>query len=77
VGLTVIAGYSDSRPALTPRMRQVLRSAAAGRTIGQTALELGLAEATVANIRAALCARLHASNITAAVDAAHRGGQLH
>ena len=58
-------------------MRDVLASAAAGRTVTQTALELGVGEATVYTIRAALCARLEAPNVTAAVLVAVRRGELH
>ena len=72
----MIAGYSDSARALTPRMRDVLQAAAAGRTITETARELGIAEQTVSTIRAALCARLDVPNIYAAVLAAVRRGEL-
>ena len=58
-------------------MRDVLDSAAAGRTAQQTAVELGLSESTVWSIRAALCARLGVTNVTAAAVAAMRRGELH
>jgi len=57
-------------------MRDVLRLAAAGRTVTQTALELGVAEATVSNVRAALFARLGAHNVTGAIAAARQRGDL-
>ena len=58
-------------------MRDVLASAASGHTAIQTALELGISEGTVWNVRAALCARLDAPNVTAAVLVAVRRGELH
>ena len=57
-------------------MRSVLELAAAGRTVAETAAELHLAESTVWSIRAALCARLGTPNVTAAVLAAVRRGEL-
>lgn len=69
-------GYSSSGP-LTPRMRDVLGSAAAGLTAGETALELVVSESTVKAIRSAACARLHAPNVVAAVAIAMRRGELH
>ena len=54
----------------------MLASAGAGRTVAETALELGVAEGTVWTIRAAACARLGVSNVTAAVLAADRRGEL-
>lgn len=57
-------------------MRQVLASAGAGRTVGETALELGVAASTVWTIRTAACARLGAPNVTAAVLLAARRGEL-
>ena len=69
-------GYADDARPLTPRMRDVLSSAAAGRTAQQTALELGVSIRTVDSVRAALCARLSAPNITAAVMVAVRRGEL-
>ena len=69
------AGYSDAARPLTPRMRDVLASGAAGRTVKQTALELGLAETTVWSVRAALCART-GHNFTATVYLYGRG-ELH
>lgn len=69
-------GYSDEVAALTPRMLDVLRSAARGRTAGQTARELYVSEYTVRDIRAAALARLGVSNITAAVAITIRAGRL-
>lgn len=72
-----VAGYSpDELRPLTPRMREVLASADAGRTAAQTALELGVAERTVYTIRAAAYARLGAHNAITAVRAARRRGEL-
>jgi len=68
--------YSDDVVTLTPRMRQVLAAAGAGRTVAETALELHIAEATVRTIRAAACTRLAVANVTAAVLAADRRGEL-
>lgn len=70
------AGYSDTARAVTPRMRAVLVSAAAGATVTETAADLGVAPATVRTIRAAACARLEAPNIVAAVALAYRAGIL-
>lgn len=72
-----VYGYSAevARP-LTPRMLDVLRAAARGLSAKQTAAELGISEHTVHAVRAALCARLGAVNVTAAVDRAHRLGAL-
>lgn len=61
---------------LTPRMLDVLRAAAAGKTAKGTALELGVTEATVKTIRAALCERLGASNMASAIGEAARRGKL-
>ena len=69
-------GYADSPRPLTPRMRDVVRCGAAGHTITQTALELGIAEQTVMSIRAALCVRLEAPNFTAAVACSVRRGDV-
>ena len=62
---------------LTPRMRDVLSSAANGRTAQQTAVELGLSESTVWSVRASLCARLQVPNVHAAIAAGFRRGDLH
>ena len=59
-----VAGYSTQRAELTPRMPKT------------TAYELQLSESTIAKVRAALCARLEAPNITAAVYIAARRGEL-
>lgn len=67
--------YSDA-PELTPRMRDVLAAAAAGRTVAETARELHVSAGTVKTIRAAACARLQAGNVTAAVYAAVTRGAL-
>jgi DNA-binding NarL/FixJ family response regulator len=72
----MIAGYSETRVALTPRMRDVLQAAALGQTAIQTADDLGLSESTVKTIRAALCARLRVHGLPAAVAAAYRLGLL-
>lgn len=72
----MIAGYSDDERPLTPRMRDVLAAAAAGRGVKATALELGIAEPTVRSIRAAACSRLHAPNTTAAAVIALRNGLI-
>jgi DNA-binding NarL/FixJ family response regulator len=71
-----LRGYSDDRHELTPRMRQILLSAARGASARQTAAELGVAEQTVKSVRAAACARLDAPNMVAAVAAALRRGDL-
>jgi DNA-binding NarL/FixJ family response regulator len=61
---------------LTPRMVDVLRAAARGRGVKESALELRIAEGTVRTIRAGILARLGVPNITAAVDEARRRGEL-
>jgi DNA-binding NarL/FixJ family response regulator len=62
---------------LSPRMVDVLRAAARGSGIDQTARELGIAAGTVRTIRQAAFARLGVGNITAAVtEARRRGAQL-
>lgn len=71
--MTAAGGYSRTAHELTPRMRQVLICAAAGRTITATALELGIAEGTVRVIRAAIVARTSSPNLTAAVYRYGRG----
>ena len=70
------AGYSDTVTPLTPRMVEVLASAARGRTIAETALELGVAPATITNIRAAAFARLGAHNVTGALAIARARAEL-
>lgn len=67
---------SDELRPLTPRMRQVLASAGAGRRRAAIALELGVTVETVKTIQAAACARLGAANLTAAVLNAERRGEL-
>lgn len=69
----MIAGYSLHARRLTPRMLDVLEAAASGRTVTQTARELGVSESTVRTLRAALCARAGAPNLTAAVYLYGRG----
>lgn len=69
-------GYSDDVDELTPRMRAVLVSAAAGRTERETAAELGVSYATVKSVRAAALARLHARNVVEAVAIALTRGEL-
>lgn len=72
-----LAGYSIAASRdLTPRMRDVLRSASRGASIGQTALELKIAEGTVRTIRAAALQRLDVHTIAAAVGEAYRRGLL-
>ena len=68
-----LRGYSPTVAELTPTMRAVVASAAAGRTVRATALELHVSEATVHGIRAATCARLGVPNMYAAVWAVARG----
>lgn len=74
--MSALRGYSADVPGLTPRMRAVLASAAAGRTAAETGRELHASEATVRSIRAAACSRLGATNVVAAVAAAIRSGEL-
>jgi two-component system response regulator DesR len=63
--------YADAG-ALTPRMRDVLRAAAAGANVAETAGELHVSAGTVASVRAAVLVRLGARNITEAVAIAYR-----
>ena len=72
----MVAGYSD-RGELTPRMMAVLELAARGRTSAETANELHLSRSSVTTVRAAICARLGAANLTNAVYIAAQRGQLH
>jgi len=75
--VTTLAGYRiEAGRALSPRMREVVGAAARGRSIGQTAAELGVAEGTVRTIRAAALARLGVHSIAAAVGEAYRRGEL-
>ena len=62
--------------ALTPRMRDVVRSAACGANVNETASELKIAEGTVRTIRAAAMARLGVHSMPAAVAEALRRGEL-
>lgn len=72
-----LAGYSlEASRDLTPRMRDVIRSAARGSSIGETARELAIAEGTVRTIRAAALQRLGVHSIAAAVGEAYRRGLL-
>lgn len=75
--MIVVGSYSveAGRP-LSPRMRDVLRSASRGGTTASTALELGVSEATVKSVRSALLARLGVSTMTAAVLEASKRGEL-
>jgi DNA-binding NarL/FixJ family response regulator len=59
---------------LTPRMFDVLRSAARGASVKESASELRIAEGTVRAIRAGILARLDVPNMTAAVTEARRRG---
>jgi DNA-binding NarL/FixJ family response regulator len=59
---------------LSPRMVDVIRSAARGASVDETGRELGIAEGTVRTIRQAAFARLGVHSITAAVDEARRRG---
>lgn len=61
---------------LSPRMRDVLRSAAAGANANETAGELHITVSTVRTVRAAILARLGVSSMTAAVNEAWRRGLL-
>jgi DNA-binding NarL/FixJ family response regulator len=54
----------------------VLTAAAHGRTIAETAIELGVSPATVTNIRSAAFARLGAHNVTGAIEAARARSEL-
>jgi DNA-binding CsgD family transcriptional regulator len=62
--------------ALTPREREVLASAAAGKAIKQTALELYMAESTVRKHRADVCRKARVRNFLEAVYLYGRG-ELH
>lgn len=68
--------YADDDRALTPRMRDVLRAAAAGASAKETAGELHLSEACIRTVRRGALARLGQRNITAAVVEAYRRGEL-
>jgi len=71
-----VKGYAIGPAPLTPRMRDVLRAAAAGSTVTQTARELGVSDATVCSVRAAACERLGVRGVTAAVARAYARGEL-
>lgn len=71
-----LRGYSEDVVELTPRMRAVLRAAAAGKTERETARELGVAFATVKTERAAALARLGARNVVQAVAIVASRGEL-
>lgn len=64
----------DAARPLTPRMRQVIAGAAAGQTVQQTALDLGISPATVNTIRAAVCQRLDSPTFLCAVVTARQAG---
>jgi DNA-binding NarL/FixJ family response regulator len=70
-----VAGYSP-RGAPTPRMLDVSRCAGRGLGVTATAGELGVSRETVRTLRAALLARLHVPNMTAAVVELSRRGLL-
>ena len=59
---------------LSPRMVDVLRKAAQGANVNETASELGIAEGTVRTIKQAAFARLGVHSITAAITEARRQG---
>jgi DNA-binding NarL/FixJ family response regulator len=61
---------------LSPAMLDVLRLSARGLKVEATAYELHVSSSTVRARRAAILARLGVPNMTAAVDVAHRTGQL-
>jgi DNA-binding NarL/FixJ family response regulator len=71
-----LRGYSDQVAELTPRMRDVLLSAATGKPVKVTALELHVSEHTVRTIRSAACSRLGVPNVVAAVVELGRRGEL-
>lgn len=73
--MTPTTGYAIAG-ALTPRMRDVLRSAACGASARESAGELALSVYTVNNIRAAAIVRLGARNIVHAVYLARERGEL-
>ena len=58
---------------LTPRMRDVVAAGSRGLTITQTARELGIAESTVATLRAGAVERAGAPNFLATVVAFVKG----
>ena len=70
------SSYSTSNTELTPRMRDVLLSAAAGKPAKVTALELHVSVRTVSLVRSAACARLGVPNTIAAVAELARRGEL-
>lgn len=70
------AGAYSPSGELTPRMIQVIRAAACGANVDETAHELGIAEGTVRTIRAAALQRLGVSSMPAAVAEAFRRGAL-
>lgn len=72
-----MTGYASApaRP-LTPRMLDVLQLRAAGRTVAETAVELGVAESTVRSISAALYDRLGVHAIAPAYIAARGRGEV-
>lgn len=74
--MTVWRGYSQDRTELTPRMRDVLASAARGATAAATARELNVSESTVKAVRAAAIGRLDVPNLVAAVARATARGEL-
>ena len=68
--------YSRRRVDLTPRMRDVLRAAAHGSSVDETAGELHIAPGTVRAVRQAALVRLGARNVVQAVAVAIERGEL-
>ena len=68
-------GYAGAG-ALTPRMMDVLRAAACGANVVETAGELHVSPGTVSSVRAAILVRLGARNIVHAVTLARDRGEL-
>jgi DNA-binding NarL/FixJ family response regulator len=71
-----VTGAYSTTPGLplTPRMRDVLWSAACGASVRETALELGIADSTVLTIRTSACQRLGARTVAAAIALAFQRG---
>jgi DNA-binding NarL/FixJ family response regulator len=68
--------HHESPPILTERQVQVLRCAAAGVSIAETARRLHMSTSTVKNHRQQIFARLRVSNVPAAVYEATLRGLL-
>jgi DNA-binding CsgD family transcriptional regulator len=71
-----LRGYSADVDELTPRMHEVLASAARGRTMVETARELHVSRRTIESVREAAVARLGVPNVVAAVAVLARRGEL-